>query len=42
MENHKLIISPKTKVLQLIETYPHLEDVLINCKTFVFGLIINL
>lgn len=30
MENHTLIISPKTKVLQLIETYPHLEDVLIG------------
>lgn len=30
MENHKLIISPKTKILQLIETYPQLEDVLIN------------
>jgi hypothetical protein len=30
MENHTLIISPKTKVLQLIETYPQLEDVLIN------------
>ncbi len=30
MENQKLIISPKTKVLQLIETYPQLEDVLIN------------
>ena len=30
MENHKLIISPKTKVLQLIEPYPQLEDVLIN------------
>jgi hypothetical protein len=30
MENHKLIITPKTKVLQLIETYPQLEDVLIN------------
>ncbi|HOK38440.1 MAG: DUF1858 domain-containing protein [Bacteroidales bacterium] len=29
MENHKLIISPKTKILQLIEAYPHLEDVLI-------------
>ena len=29
MEN-KLIISPKTKVLQLIETYPELEDVLIE------------
>jgi uncharacterized protein (DUF2249 family) len=25
-----LIISPKTKVMQLIETYPHLEEVLIN------------
>ena len=25
-----LIISPKTKVLQLIETYPQLEDVLIE------------
>ncbi len=30
METQKLIISPKTKVLQLIETYPHLEEVLIN------------
>lgn len=30
METHKLIISPKTKVLQLIETYPQLENVLIN------------
>ena len=30
MENRKLIISPKTKVLQLIETYPELEEVLIN------------
>jgi hypothetical protein len=30
MENHTLKISPKTKVLQLIETYPQLEDVLIN------------
>ena len=26
----KLIITPKTKVLQLIETYPQLEDLLIN------------
>jgi len=26
----KLIISPKTKVLQLIEAYPQLEEVLIN------------
>lgn len=31
MENQKLIISPRTKVLQLIEAYPLLEDVLINC-----------
>lgn len=30
MEKHKLIISPKTKILQLIETYPHLEDILIS------------
>lgn len=30
MDNHKLIISPKTKVLQLIETYPQLEEVLIG------------
>jgi hypothetical protein len=30
MEKKQLIISPKTKVLQLIETYPELEDVLIN------------
>ena len=30
MESHKLIINPRTKVLQLIETYPHLEDVMIN------------
>lgn len=30
METPKLIISPRTKVLQLIETYPQLEDVLIN------------
>jgi len=29
MEENKLIITPKTKVLQLIETYPQLEDVLI-------------
>ncbi len=28
--NNKLIITPKTKVLQLIETYPQLEDVLIG------------
>lgn len=30
MESQKIIISPKTKVLQLIESYPHLEDVLIR------------
>ncbi len=30
MENTKLVISPKTKVLQLIEAYPHLEDLLIS------------
>jgi len=30
METNKLIISPKTKVLQLIEAYPQLEDVLIS------------
>lgn len=30
MEKSKLIISPKTKVLQLIEEYPQLEDVLIS------------
>ncbi len=29
MESPKLIISPKTKVLQLLEAYPALEDVLI-------------
>ncbi|MEA4937668.1 MAG: DUF1858 domain-containing protein [Paludibacter sp.] len=28
--NTELIITPKTKVLQLIETYPELEDLLIN------------
>ena len=28
MENTKLIITPKTKVQQLIETYPQLEEVL--------------
>ena len=30
MDSKKLIISPKTRVLQLIETYPQLEDVLIR------------
>lgn len=29
MQQQELIITPKTKVLQLIETYPQLEDVLI-------------
>ncbi|MEN8225328.1 MAG: DUF1858 domain-containing protein [Bacteroidota bacterium] len=29
-ENKELIITPKTKVLQLIETYPQLEEVLIE------------
>lgn len=28
--DHKLIITPKTKVLQVIEAYPQLEDVLIE------------
>jgi hypothetical protein len=28
--SHHLIITPRTKVLQLIEEYPQLEDVLIN------------
>ena len=27
---HKLIITPKTKILQLIETYPELENILIE------------
>jgi len=30
MEKEQLIITPKTKVLQLIETYPQLEDILIK------------
>ena len=30
MEKKQIIISPKTKVLQLIETYPELEEVLIS------------
>lgn len=30
MEKAQLIITPKTKVLELIESYPHLEDVLIK------------
>jgi hypothetical protein len=30
MEKTQLIITPKTKVLQLIESYPQLEDVLIK------------
>ena len=30
MESPKLIISPKTKILQLLEAYPALEDLLID------------
>lgn len=30
MEKSNLVISPKTKVLQLIEAYPQLEDILIS------------
>ena len=30
MDHNNLIISPKTKVLALIEAYPHLEEVLIG------------
>jgi hypothetical protein len=30
LEKEQLIITPKTKVLQLIETYPQLEDILIK------------
>ena len=30
MKNNLLVITPKTKVLQLIEAYPQLEDVLIG------------
>ena len=30
MKNNQLVITPKTKVLQLIEAYPQLEDVLID------------
>lgn len=30
MEKEQLIITPKTKVLQLIEAYPQLEDILIK------------
>lgn len=30
MENTKLVISPKTKISQLIEAYPQLEDMLIQ------------
>jgi hypothetical protein len=30
MEKEKLIITPKTKVMELIEAYPQLEDVLIK------------
>ena len=28
--NKKLVITPKTKVLELIEAYPQLEDILVN------------
>jgi hypothetical protein len=30
MDKTKLVITPKTKILQLIEAYPHLEDLLIG------------
>ncbi len=30
MDNNKLVITPKTKILQLLEAYPHLEDLLIG------------
>ncbi len=30
MEKEQLIITPKTKVLELIEAYPHMEDILIK------------
>lgn len=30
MDKNKLVITPKTKILQLIEAYPHLEDLLIG------------
>jgi hypothetical protein len=30
MKKEQLIITPKTKVLELIEAYPHLEDILIK------------
>lgn len=30
MEKEQLIITPKTKVVELIEAYPHLEDILIK------------
>jgi uncharacterized protein (DUF2249 family) len=30
METNKLVISPKTKISQLLEAYPQLEDVLIS------------
>jgi hypothetical protein len=30
MENTKLVISPKTKVMQFIDAYPQLEDLLIS------------
>lgn len=30
MDNNKLVITPKIKILQLLEAYPHLEDLLIG------------
>ncbi|MFW5758875.1 MAG: DUF1858 domain-containing protein [Bacteroidota bacterium] len=30
MTNNKLVISPKTKISQLLEEYPHLENILIG------------
>jgi hypothetical protein len=30
MDKNKLVITPKTKILQLLEAYPHLEDLLIG------------
>lgn len=40
MEKNTLVISPKTKVLQLIEAYPQLEDILIE-KVPVFSKLKN-
>lgn len=30
MDKNKLVITPKTKILQLLKAYPHLEDLLIG------------